>query len=300
MAVIEVDQDYLDRYAEVLILRREMLREFGRMLADDPRLLSRYMDLIKRRRSSLRDQLAELAERQDEIATEVSGWLAADELQRDEVWTLVAEMRLQTTTGLAKDAASLTEQIKNQMPLELEADQRAAALVIQHAEEVASQSRATSFNTRQAIQKAGVADGTLMIAKSAEELAQHFVELDAALDQLGFDNELDEEVTSYVNTRLVESRTVADQADAWSKTARHIERKEFHGLAESDQQSLGIATELLRVEMLDMESDLEAQFQQQGSSSVPGPIIDMVRDLHRLMEGITLNQAAATFAMSQD
>ena len=72
MAVLEIGQDYLDRYAEVLTLRREMLSEFGRILSDDPRLLARYLELIKRRRTSLRDQLSELAERQQESATELS------------------------------------------------------------------------------------------------------------------------------------------------------------------------------------------------------------------------------------
>ena len=52
MAVIEVDQDYLDRYAEVLTMRREMLAEsWPPLLSDDPRLLARYLDLVKRRRS---------------------------------------------------------------------------------------------------------------------------------------------------------------------------------------------------------------------------------------------------------
>ena len=67
MAVIEVDQDYLDRYAEVANMRREMLAEFGRMLGEDPRLLSRYLDIIRRRRQSLRNQLSEIAIRQEEV-----------------------------------------------------------------------------------------------------------------------------------------------------------------------------------------------------------------------------------------
>jgi hypothetical protein len=79
-----VDQEYLDRYAEVLTMRREMLAEFGRILGDDPRLLARYLDLVKRRRSSLRDQLSELAKWQKETFGELSGWQSADAAQRDD------------------------------------------------------------------------------------------------------------------------------------------------------------------------------------------------------------------------
>ena len=72
MAVIEVDQDYLDRYAEVVTMRREMMTEFGRMLGDDPRLLSRYLAMVRRRRQSIRNQTSELAMRQDEGTAELS------------------------------------------------------------------------------------------------------------------------------------------------------------------------------------------------------------------------------------
>ena len=73
MAVVEVDQAYLDRLAEVTRMRRDMMSELAKILGDDPRLRSRYLDLIKRRRASLRSQLAELAARQDQSAQEVSG-----------------------------------------------------------------------------------------------------------------------------------------------------------------------------------------------------------------------------------
>ena len=47
LAVVEVDQDYLDRLAEVTKMRRDMMSELARILGDDPRLRSRYLELIK-------------------------------------------------------------------------------------------------------------------------------------------------------------------------------------------------------------------------------------------------------------
>ncbi len=295
MAVIEVDQEYLDRYAEVLTMRREMLAEFGRMLADDPRLMARYLDLIKRRRTSLRDQLSELADRQDEIATEVNGWLQVDPAQRDDLWTLLVEMRLQATTQLAKDAAELAERIEKQAPLGLDPSQGTAATVIAHAKEIARLARSIAFDAAKQLQN----ESELTLASSAEQLVNQFSQLEAALDLLNFENEDEDEVTTYIAARLLESRTVADQAVGWRSVAQHLELEHYAGLAEVEQQGIAIATELLRVELLGVQEDLDAEFRQQAESAAPPEIIDLVHELHHVMEGVGMNQAAAIFAMKQ-
>lgn len=298
MAVIEVDQDYLDRYAEVETLRREMMTEFGRMLGDDPRLLARYLELLRRRRTSLRDQLTELAERQDEVATELSGWLQVGEAQRPDLWMIVAEMRLHAATPLAKEADGLLERVKQTLPLVLKEDEGTAALVLQQAEKVARAARDITFDARKVLET-GSTDDVPKLKANADQLVVLFGELDAALDQLNFENEDDEEVTDYVSRRLIESRTVADQADAWAEVAERLQKKTYAGLAEIDQRTVAIATELLRIEMLSIEEDLEGQFQV-VDAELPGPIIDMIRELHRTMEAITFHQSSATFALTQD
>ncbi|MBI1310888.1 hypothetical protein GC176_06230 [bacterium] len=299
MGVIEVDQEYLDRYAEVETLRREMMTEFGRMLGDDPRLLARYLDILRRRRKSLRDQLTELAQRQDEVATELSGWLQVGEAQRPDLWTIVAEMRLHAATPLAKEADGLLERVQQSLPLILKEDEGTAALALQQADKVARAAREITFDARKVLESGGT-DETPNLTANAEKLVILFGELDAALDQLNFENEGEAEVMDYVSRRLIESRTVADQADAWAEVAEQLDAKRYSGLARIDQQTLAIATELLRIEMLSIEDDLEGQFQQVAETDVPGEIVDMIRDLHRVMEAITFNQNAASFALAQD
>ncbi len=300
MAVIEVDQDYLDRYAEVLTLRREMMAEFGRMLGDDPRLLARYLDIVRRRRSSLRAQLTELFDRQDEISMEVSGWLQVGKDQRDDLWTIVAEMRLQAVTPLAKEAAGLAERVEQAMPLVLKTDEGTSALVIEHAQQLSRLARSIALEAKAFEQPGEQPNAARDFAMNAEHLTFLFTEFDAALEQLNFENESVEEISEYVDTRLLESRIISDQADEWAQVAVHIQQKRYNGLAEVDQQKLAIATELLRVEMLNIESDLESQFEQQAESELPGEIVDMIRELHRVMEGITFNQTAATFALTEE
>lgn len=300
MAVIEVDQDYLDRYAEVVTMRREMLTEFGRMLGEDPRLLSRYLDIVNRRRQSLRNQLSEIAIRQEEITTELSNWMIADDNQRADLWMIIAELRMHAATPLAKEAAGLAERIQQTMPLILRTDQTTPALVIAHAQKIARLAREITFDRNRFLQQIGQQDESFDLLTNAEQLCYLFGELDAALEQLNFENEDSEETAAYVTARLLDSRTVADLADAWAQLAGQLQAGRYAGLAEVDQQSVALLTELLRIEMLGMEDELNAQFQQTAGSNLPGEIADMIRELHRVMEAITFNQAAATFAATRD
>lgn len=300
MAIIEVDQAYLDRYAEVATMRREMLAELGRMLGEDPRLLSRYLDIVRRRRNSLRDQLSEIAERQDEITTELSNWLLVEDDQRADFWGIIAELRMHAATPLAKEAAGLAERIEQSMPLILKTDQGTASLVIEHAQKIARVAREITFDKDKFLQQAGEDDKSFDLVTKAEQLSYLFGELDAALEQLNFENDESEETESYVTARLLESRTVADQADAWSQFAGQLESGRYAGLAEVDQQAVALLTELLRIEMLGMEDELNGQFQQTADTNLPGEIADMIRELHRVMETITFNQVAATYAATND
>ena len=295
MAVIKVDQEYLDRYAEVLTLRRELMAELGRMLSDDPRLLARYLDITRRRRKSLRDRLTEVAERQDEIALELQGWLQVDESQRDDVWSIVTQMRTQMATPMAKDASELAERIEQSLPLILKPDEGTAAVVIKLGHEIAQLSRRISLSAKKFGEDADIDAGQ---RATADELVFLLGELDAALERLNFENEDAEEVDTYVSGRVLENRTIADTADEWSQLVRNLLDQRYTGLAEIDEQKLGIETELLRIDMLAIEDQLEAQFQQQAEADVPGEIIDLVRQLHRVMEAVVMNQSSATFALS--
>lgn len=300
MAVIEVDQDYLDRYAEVATLRREMMAELGRMLGEDPRLLSRYLDIVRRRRQSLRNQLSEIVIRQEEITTELSNWLLAEEDQQADLWAIIAEIRMHAATPLAKEAAGLAERVEQAMPLILRTDQTTPALVIEHAQKIARLAREITFDRKSFLQQIGQEGKPFDLLTKAEQLSYLFGEFDAALEQLNFENEDSDETGTYVNARLLESRTIADQADAWAQLAGQLEKRRYAGLAEVDQQSVALLTELLRIEMLGMEDELDNQFQQTAGSGLPGEIADMIRELHGVMEAVTFNQAAATFAATKD
>ncbi|WP_442505333.1 hypothetical protein SH528x_004118 [Novipirellula sp. SH528] len=299
MGVIEVDQAYLDRFAEVVKLRREMMDEFAQMLGDDPRLLSRYLELVKRRRNSLRDRLSDISQRQYDATEEVMGWLQIDESQKPDLWTIIVELRLHSATELAKDAAELAERIEKQMPLELDAAVGTPADVIHQAKQIASLARSISFDADKVIAAAGKVEDRSPLISHARTLVAQFDRFSATLDRLLFENEGVEAITDYVEPRMLETRTVADQADAWAILSQSLAEQSYSGIVKTEQQRIAVETQLLRVEMLDMKTELEGQFQRLTESPIPNEIIVMIEQLHRLMETITFNQAAAAFRAGQ-
>ena len=297
MEVVEVDQAYLDRLAEVTRMRRDMMTELARILADDPRLRSRYLDLIKRRRSSLSNQLAELAARQDQTTQEVLGWQSVDDNQRASYWQQVSELRLDMPNALAKEAQQLADRIEKQLPLALDPEVGAAAGAVGSARQMALEARRCDLAVQELRKSSDASTVAAELQSSAESLAFQVGELAAVLDRIGFESESQDGVSDYVQRRQIEVRAIADQADLWAVTARAVASQTFPALASLDQHQILIATELLRTEILDIETDLAQQFTEEVK--MPQEVINLTQDLQRVMESITYHQTSATFALEE-
>lgn len=296
MAVVEVDEAYLERYADVLEMRREIMAEFARILADDPRLMGKYMDMIKRRDGNLRNRLTDLRELQEEFSIEVSGWLRVDEAQRPDVWIQVAEMRLLAAKDLVKSALELEARTLSQLPLKLEPDSGIGGQVVRHAKEVALKARQSSLTANELMNDALENDEAKHdLVTLASELTFELTELDAVLERLAFEHEEDDEVGDFTTRRLAESRAVAELAIAWVELASHVKHERFHGLAAVDQQKLAVDTDRLRVDMDRIENDLAGLFR---PDDVPAEVTNIIRELMIVMETITFNQAAATYELN--
>lgn len=298
LSVIEVDQAYLDRLAEVTRMRRDMMSELAKILGDDPRLRSRYLDLIRRRRASLRSQLAEITARQDQSLQEVLGWLGVSEAQRDNYWMQISDLRLDVPKDMAKEAQQYADRIEKQLPLVLDGGVGAAKGLIELSKQIALDIRRCDFEVRELRKSGGtVAEGTAM-SDAAADVVFRIGELLATLDQLGFDNEGQDGIAEYVQLRQAEYRILADRADSWADTVASIETKRYSGLARQDQHQITLSTELLRIAMFEIEADLAGQF----NDEVPMPqeVTNLTQDLLRTMESVTFNQSSATFQFSRD
>jgi hypothetical protein len=290
LAIVEVDDDYLDRLREVTEMRRDLMAEFARMLGDDPRLLSKYMDLLKRRQTSLRDRLTELHERQQVIATELSGWLRVDEAQREDVWMLAAEVRLQDVAPLAQEISTLEERTSAQFPLALDRQIPDSTAVLQSANQLATSVRTAAAKSRRLLRDPS--NDAIDLAVDIEGVAFWLAELDTALEELAF-RHASEETTDYTTKRLAESRTLAERIGGWTEIAGYLPARRYDGLAKIDQQQLALRTELLRTEMNGIDEQLNNQFR----GEVPESVTVLANELKQLMESITFNQAAATFEL---
>jgi len=298
MAIIEVDQDYLDRFAEVLKLRRTMMEEFGRMLGDDPRLLSRYMDLIRRRNVSMRERLTHLAERQDEAAVELSGWIEIAADQKNDLWTILAEQRLHAAEQLSNDVADLAERIERQIPLAVDPKQGTPAEILRRARELIELVTTVAAD-RDTLLANSAGDEIEAVKLRSEQLIAAIEFMEALLDQLLAENEGDEEISDYVQPRLLECRTVSNQAEAWAITVRDIGKQAYSSIAATEQHRLAIDTQQLRTEMLNIQSELSEQFTRQTKSAIPAEVLEFVQRLHWIMESITMNQIAAVSAIEK-
>lgn len=296
MAVVTVDQDYLDRYAEVRRLRREMLREFSQLLADDPRLLSRFLGLVQRRGSSLRNQLSDLHERQEEIARELSGWNAIEPDQRDDLWVVVLELRLYAIDELTKQISEFAERAKSQLPLRLENSHDLANKFLQQIDELDVTARQSEETLQKWMQTAEASDAELL-RKLSELMQSQQAGVRRSLDRLGFEFEGTEDVTEYVDNRRLELQGLQDLIDNWHQIVKSTTEKNYSCLANQDQIRLTIETEDLRSQMQGIEEDLELQFQQEAETDLPEEIADLIHALKREMETITLVQQSSTFRL---
>ena len=299
MSIIEVDQDYLDRLAEVLRLRREMMAEFADMLGDDPRLMSRYMDLTRRRRDSMRSRLTDLAARQDEATAELMGWLEIDPQQRDDLWTIIVELRLGASEQLASEVADLAERITRQMPLSADPERGTPRHIIQLAESMAQAAQQIVMDSEKLLEKPDPTEIEKLQIDS-DSIAKLSDRLEALLEQLQIEKDGIEEVNDFVEPRILETRIVGSMAEEWAVTVQNLAKRQYGPIASVEQHAIAADTHALRIDMLNIQTELEQQFARQEEAELPSDVIELIQELHRLMESITMNQIAASINASTD
>ena len=301
MAIIDVDQSYLDRYAEVLKLRREMSEEFARMLGDDPRLLSRYLDLVQRRSKTLRHRLTEISQLQYDATEELAGWLQVDDEQKQDFWVVILELRWQTAKDLASDTALMAERIEKQLPLGINPAEGTANKMISLAKEAVTLARNCEFEAERAILDGGEIGEQSKLLTNSKSLPIKLQHLAAAMNQLEFEGDTDSTMLAeYIEPRSLELRAVTTQADSWLSLSQNLSQQSYGGIVRTEQQQLAVETQLLRVEMLDMRNELNGQFRQLLETPLPDDIVEMIETLHKLMESITFNQIAAAYRAGDD
>ena len=296
-AILEVDQEYLARRTEIEEMRRDMMAEFARMLADDPRLLRRYLDSVRRRQTSLRDRLTEATEIQEQIAEEVASWQAVDENQRETLWRILIEFRLTQTQALAGQAGEIADRIESTMPLELDADRGTPQAIIHAANQASVAAQDVALAARRMLDNEQTDVNALIDA--TRRLGDHTGHATESLERLEFEFSDDEEIEEFLAERLLDVRNLVVDVEHFNAIAAGIARKDFASIAGTEQERLASTTQQL-VEDLDGLQESLGELFERDELTLPEEIAQKAQQLDALLTKITMNQAAAVYCLTHD
>jgi hypothetical protein len=329
MAQFELDDEYLKRLKEVLEMRAELQKELARILGDDPRLLRRFMDSLRNRSNNLREELAGLVEKQNELNREVRAWALVDEANRPQIAKALLLRHAQRTTAMATAAGKLQERYETWLPLNREvkdADLAAATQRIQAVARAADELNAAAVRyvsaaqpavtapappseaeapepaaaadaaKPQAVGQGAAADGLDPMLAGAQKLYDELSQLDVALRQVAA-REDDNESAAFAANRLVDTRKLIADSSAWLRQMKAHKSGNYTGAAEVDQYRLAMKTEELAGKLGTIEQQLAAQLQREDGT-LPQPIADKSREfLATLDREASPNQLAAVYAL---
>lgn len=285
IAEFDLDEEYLKRLKEVLEMQRDLQAELARLLADDPRLMRRFMDRLVARGDSLRDQMTLLAERQKQLEREVRAWTSADQQQRADLLEAITRMRQSKVEEIAQLAAEQDEKFLTWMPLDLAAENPAF-------QEALRQSKAA---TAKALELAALPlDAEDRIAKG-RELYDQLSGLDATLRgiDLGIDHE---ELSAHLLNRLAEVRKLVMLTSSWIRQTELLEKGDYWQEAAVEQYKLAMETDTLAGKLADIEVQVTAQVP--SGTEASAKISQKAKQLLSTLDTeVAANQLAATFAL---
>jgi hypothetical protein len=340
MAQFELDDEYLKRLKEVLEMRRDMQAELARLLAEDPRLLRRFMDSLRYRSNNLREELAGIILEQADLNREVRAWTLVDDADRPKIAKILMLKQVQDAAKIATAAAELQGRYQTWLPLDRESKDEDLAAATQKVQEMAtcaselgaaaqkfvadSQRAAVKSPAPEAGQpsaeqpaaKQPAAEQSTAEARSARaanESQQALNEMLKGADSLyGRLNELEvtlrqlaareegAEAALFAANRLVDTRRLVADTSAWVRQMRAHKEGKYTGAAEVDQYRLAMKTDQLAGKLGALEQSLAATLQRQDGK-LPAPIAEKAREfLATLDKQVSPNQLASVYALHND
>lgn len=324
MAQFELDEEYLKRLEEVLKMRQKLIAEFARILAEDPRLLKRFIDSINNQSETLRDQLTLLTLRQQDLDAQVQGWNSLDDDLRSRALAGIARKTLQDSIDLSRSAAELQEQFETWSPLDLgvsngavQSARRQLALVASSARQI--EDKAASWRSPQAQSKepegadSGEADesasdqqedeltslGLSSVTGRGRELYEHLLSLDAQLITLSAENN-HPDLGPFLVRRLADTRRLIAKVSAWVHQVELLDEGAYNVAASVEQHQLAQETNELTANLADLERQLVGVLQRQDNT-LPEDIANLSRQLFVILdERVAASQLGAVFALKRN
>jgi hypothetical protein len=320
----DVDEEYLARLKEVLEMRNKMRAELARILADDPRLLRRFIDSQQNRRRVLRHEMEEIVEQQHELNREVEAWTTADTETKPSLQSALLQRHAESASDLAVDAAVLQDKFDTWLPLAQEmnnADVQTAAKLLQDVatatEELSADAESFIAQNRRPELKEDVegdapAEGTAptegetqalptdvtvdQLATSAQALHNQLTNLEVSLRQLGMQQD-QADLSVFAANRLLETRNMITRSAEWIRQLKHHQAGNYPSAAEVEQYRLAMQTDTLAGKLANVEQQM-AGLLQRGDNKIPEDMANKSRELLAALDEQTApNQLAAVYSL---
>jgi len=235
--VAEVDDEYVEKLRKLLEKKKAIMAELARILADDPRMLRRFMAAQQLEGTSLRDQMTLLAQRQKLLTENVTRWNGADEKQRAEVARQFLAAQGIEQGEIAERAAKMQENMLTWLPLDasdtdLVRDCRnlsteVARLATEAASKARPETNAASLEAAHAaLEKLRLLDGRLLQLEWSEGMSASRLKL-------------------YAANRMTEVANLITSQSGWIKKVETLNAGDFPQAVEVDQHRLTLDTTTL-------------------------------------------------------
>jgi hypothetical protein len=319
----DVDEEYLARLKEVLEMRNKMRAELARILADDPRLLRRFIDSQQNRRRVIRHEMEEIVEQQNELNREVEAWTTADADSKPSLQSALLQRHAESASDLAVDAAVLQDKFDTWLPLAQQidnADVQTAAKLLQDvatateelstdAESFIAQNRRPELKEPaegEAAEGETPAEGETQalptdvtvdqLATSAQALHNQLTNLEVSLRQLGMQQD-QADLSVFAANRLLETRNMITRSAEWIRQLKHHQAGNYPSAAEVEQYRLAMQTDGLAGKLANVEQQM-AGLLQRADNKIPEDMANKSRELlAALDEQTSPNQLAAVYSL---
>ncbi len=183
--IAEVDDDYVAKLNQLLEEQKKIMAELAKILADDPRMLRRFLALQELDGATLRDQLTLLAQRQDALTKQTADWTVADPSARSALASRDLLAQAAEQVDVASAAAKMHENMITWLPDGVEPDKEPVATALSLAAEGA---RLATIAATQAASDAStnpqpVAEAASNAPAPSDALTNSLVSARKALDQ---------------------------------------------------------------------------------------------------------------------
>jgi hypothetical protein len=235
--IAEVSDEYAGKLQKLLEEKKKIMAELAKILANDPRLLRRFMAVEELDGTTLRDQMTLLAERQQSLAKQSAQWTGSAGKDR----AAFLNDLLISQSAEQNDVAAMTSQLLENMvtwaPLDVPVDKEPIAGCRNLAAEAARLAGEAARQTTPATIHAGLA--------SASNALEQLRSLQAALPGLDWITESKEKVSVFEANRLNDTAELITRQSGWIKKMEAIRAGDYAQAAEVDQHRLMLDTTTL-------------------------------------------------------